>query len=316
AVLGTDYSAPGTSFIVSIPAGDYGEGQDFPLPLAAIGNSLVEDNRTVELSITEDPANYAIGSTSACGAPANAEVVWTIVDDDVDLVSTKAVDADPVTPGDAFEYTVTFANNTARPTVEPLDAHDVTAAVADALPAGLAFDTWTCQASDGASCPGGASNGSTSGSGAIAGNAVLPAGEGVAGGQIVYTINARYSDPASCAVVTNTASIATPGGLQEGDGIGGGFTTPAPGGASNNSAGVDVQQACTDLQIEKSVTPDDADSGAEVIYTLVATNHGPLDADNAVITDAGVPGSLVCEAMTCASTGGATCPAATTPAQL
>lgn len=316
AVLGTDYSAPGTSFIVSIPAGDYGERQDFPLPLAAIGNSLVEDNRTVELSITEDPANYAIGSTSACGAPANAEVVWTIVDDDVDLVATKAVDADPVMPGDAFEYTVTFANNTARPTVEPLDAHDVTAAVADALPAGLAFDAWTCQASGGASCPGGASNGSTSGSGAIAGNAVLPAGEGIAGGQIVYTINARYSDPASCAGVTNTASIATPGGLQEGDGVGGGFATPVPGGTGNNSAGIDVRQACADLQIEKSVTPDDVAPGAEVVYTLVATNHGPLDADNAVISDPGVPGSLTCTAVSCAATGGATCPAAPTPAQL
>src|SRR5690606_35828098 len=141
------------------------------------------------------------------------------------------------------------ANNTARPTVAPLDGHDATAVVADALPAGLAFDAWTCQASDGASCPGGAPNGSTSGSGAITGTALLPAGDGTAGGQITYTITARFSDAANCAVVTNTATITAPAGFQEGDGIGGGFVTPAPGGASNNSAGVDVQQACTDLQI-------------------------------------------------------------------
>src|SRR5690606_13523518 len=165
------------------------------------------------------------------------------------------------------------------------------------------FDAWTCQASDGASCPGGAPNGSTSGSGAISGNALLPAGDGVAGGQLVYTITARFSDPVNCAVVTNTATIAAPAGFQEGDGIGGGFTTPAPGGAGNNSAGVDVQQACADLQIEKSVTPDDVESGAEVVYTLVATNHGPLDADNAVIADPGVPASLACTAVTCSATG-------------
>lgn len=316
AVLGTDFSAPGRSFIVTIPAGDYGAGEDFPLPLEAIDNALVQDNRTVELRIFEDPENYAIGNTAVCGAPANAQVVWTIVDDDVDLAVTKEVEDGGAAADGSIEYTVTFLNNTARPTLGPLDAHDAVAAVEDLEPAGISFDSWSCQASNGASCPGGAVDGSVTGSGPITGDAILPAGDGAAGGQLVYSIIASFDDPQDCNAVTNTASVTTPAGLQEGDGVGGGFATPAPGGSANNSAAADAQPLCADLSIIKTASPGEVAPGDGVTYTLEVGNGGPVAADGAIVRDPGVPGSLECATLACSASGGAVCPASPTPAQL
>lgn len=316
AVLGTDFSAPGASFIVTIPAGDYGSGEDFPLPLEAIDNALVQDNRTVALEIFEDPENYAIGNTAVCGEPANAQVVWTIVDDDADLAVTKEVeDGGPAADG-SIEYTVTFLNNTARPTLGPLDAHDAVAAVEDLEPAGISFDSWSCQASNGASCPGGAVDGSVTGSGPITGDAILPAGDGAAGGRLVYSVIASFDDPQSCDAVTNTASVTTPVGLHEGDGVGGGFVTPAPGGSANNSAAADAQPMCADLSIVKTVSPEEVAPGGGVTYTLEVSNGGPVAADGAIVTDPGVAGSLECTALACSAQGGAVCPASPTAGQL
>jgi uncharacterized repeat protein (TIGR01451 family) len=308
AALGTDFTAPGPSFVVTIPAGDYGTGQDFPLPLSVIDDAVVEDNETVTLSIADDPANYAIGSTSACGAPANADFTWTIADNDVDLMTTKSVsDASPGV-GHAFTYTVSYANNTARPTTAPLDAHDAIATITDPMPAGISFGNWTCTASGGASCP------AASGTGAINASAVLPAGAAAAGGLLTYTITATLDDPASCDAITNVANIATPPGLAEGTSAQPGFDTPAPGGAANNSAIVDVTLACADLSITKSATPGDVQPGDEVAYTLLVGNAGPAAADGAVVTDP-QPAGLDCSAGTLAcgaEAGGAVCPASPT----
>lgn len=73
---------------------------------------------------------------------------------------------------------------------------------------------------------------------------------------------------------------------------------------------------CADLGVVKTVTPDAVVSGDEVVYTLQVANNGPDAADGAVVTDAGVPGSLECTALSCSAGGGAVCPGSPTPAQL
>jgi uncharacterized repeat protein (TIGR01451 family) len=73
---------------------------------------------------------------------------------------------------------------------------------------------------------------------------------------------------------------------------------------------------CADLAIVKTVAPDGATTGDEVVYTLQVTNDGPDPADGALVTDPGVPGSLECTALACSADGGAACPAGPTPAQL
>lgn len=316
--LGTDFAAAGSSFAVTIPAGDYGTGQNFPLPLSVIEDTVIEDNETVVLSIAEDPVNYAIGSTSMCGAPANGEIIWTIVDNDVDLATMKTASTSSPLIGTDFTYTVTYANNTARPTIAPVDVHDATAIFSDALPAGVLFNSWTCQASNGASCPGGAVNGSTSGSGAIAGSVMLPAGNATAGGRLTYTITARLDAAPTCNAITNIATITQPAGVMEGTSSAPGFVTPAPGGTANNTASVDVALACADLSITKSSMPTSVISGHDVVYTLLVSNAGPAAADGALVADP-QPVGLDCSTgtLTCGSeTGGAMCPASSTVAGL
>ncbi|WP_162314909.1 DUF11 domain-containing protein [Pseudoxanthomonas yeongjuensis] len=318
AIVGSDFTAPGNTFTVTIPAGDYGSGQSFPLPLSAVENAIIQDNRTATFAIVPDPTHYVVGSTTTCGGPANADITWTIIDDDVDLATTKSVSTPSPMIGTDFTYTVTYANNTARPTVTPLDAHDAIATIADALPAGVLFNSWTCQASNGASCPGGTANGNTSGSGAISGSVTLPAGNATAGGSLAYTITARLDAAPTCNAITNTSTIATPAGIVEGTSSAPGFVTPSPGGTANNAASADVTPACADLSIVKSAMPTSVVSGGKVAYTLLVSNAGPAAADGAVLIDP-QPAGVDCSAgtLTCDNeTGGAACPASPTVAGL
>lgn len=61
----------------------------------------------------------------------------------------------------------------------------------------------------------------------------------------------------------------------------------------------------TDLVMNKT-GPANVASGGAISYTLTVTNSGPLDANNAVITDT-VPASLTGVTWTCAGSGGASC---------
>ena len=98
-------------------------------------------------------------------------------------------------------YTVTFANVTpAILTIAPLAAHDVIGVnLADAVPAGATFSSWTCAAQGGAVCP------AASGSGAIAGTTSFPAGA-----TLTYIVPAVSSSAtASCnSTILNTSTIA------------------------------------------------------------------------------------------------------------
>lgn len=79
---------------------------------------------------------------------------------------------------------------------------------------------------------------------------------------------------------------------------------------------VEVMAVEADLGIVKTVTPDEVESGGEVVYTLEATNNGPESADGALVTDPGVPDGLECTALACSAAAGAVCPGAPTPTQL
>lgn len=285
ATLSSDYTL-GT---FTIPAGDYGTGTTVDVPLTVVNDTLVENNETVILTIPPHSASssYVLGSTSLCGGVAIGSATLTIVDNDVDLLTTKATSTATPAAGVPFTFTVTYRNNTAAPTVAPANAHDVGAAsVADAVPTGLTFGAWTCTASGGASCPGGTVNGSTNGSGAIGGTAALPAGSGGAGGQITYTITATAGGPPNCAAITNTSTISTPAAFQEGSAVQGGFASPAAGGTANNMASAIVTPVCTTLRLVKTWagavigdTANLATTGAANNAALVSTANSADESD-------------------------------------
>lgn len=322
ATLGQDYTTTsGTNTInVTIPAGVY-DGNTFNLTMSSLQDTVIENNETLVLTI-QPSTGYVLTSTTTCGSTANNNVTWTLLDDDVDLRASKSVSNATPAGGAATTFTVTFENNTAATLLAPTTSHDAVAAVSDAVPTGLTFTSWTCVASNGASCPGGTTNGTTSGTGAISGNATLPAGNAAAGGRVVYTITATPS-ATQCAAVTNTATITTPSTLNEGTSVQTGFVSPTPGGAANNTAQASVDPVCGNLSITKTNTPgsgatdqtgDTVTRGTSTIYSIVVSNTGPDAANNAVLRDP-APTGLTCTAVSCGSaTGGAVCPASGTGA--
>lgn len=280
--------------------------------MSAIADDVIDDNRTVVLRIIQNPSVYAVGSTSTCGAAANAEITWTISDDDFDLAVTKSVDDATPAVGSDITYTVSYFNNTASPTIAPLGVHHAVVAFADVVPAGMTFVSWTCTGTAGAVCP------AASGVGPISGVALLRAGAGAAGGRLTYTVTARLNDPANCNAVTNTATIGRQSGTGEGTTAAADFTTPPPGQLANNTASTDVQIVCVGLSITKSSGGNSVRSGDPVVYTLHVANAGPGAADGSIVTDPPVPG-VDCSTgtLTCGGvTGGAACPAGPTVAQL
>ncbi len=276
AIAGTDFTV-GTptrgsltvsgsgDIVLTLPPGNYDPnvlasaqpagGGRIRIPLQVINDSVIENNEALTYSTgtivnpgTDLPLIREIsGNSAACGSAINMASL-VIIDNDVDLLTTKAASTATPAVGVPFTYTVTFQNNTAAPTLAPTTAHDVTAAIADALPAGLTFSNWTCVAANGATCP------AASGSGAISGNAVLPAGNAAAGGSVTYTLNAIATGAPNCGVITNTSTITTPSGFQEGTSVQAGFVSPTPGGTANNTASVDVDPVCPSSVVLNKIT--------------------------------------------------------------
>ena len=140
-----------------------------------------------------------VANSTICGGVAITAMTHTIVDNDINLGTSKSVSNTTTTLGGALVYTVTFANISTPLTIAPLTAHDaVGVALADAVPPFASFTSWVCTGTGGAVCP------AASGAGAIATSASLPRGS-----TLTYVINASITSAiAACAAtVTNTATL-------------------------------------------------------------------------------------------------------------
>jgi uncharacterized repeat protein (TIGR01451 family) len=327
AMLGSDFSYSGattltsisgstTTLSVTVPAGNYSDAtanNTFNLPIIPVDDGVIENNKTVLITM---PANGAAApfvnaNTTSCGGAVTTVYTHTVVDNDIDLRATKAVNLTGVRPlPSTVVYTVTFANITpAVLTLAPLNGHDASqVSISDAEPAGVTFSAWACTAT-GTTCP------AASGSGAISQTASLPVGA-----QLVYTVQALLGSTSLCGqTVTNTAAIAntasSPSGavLAEGTSVqGNGAYVFAP----NTATVTSTVQPCASVSISKSNSTSTVAAGQTTTYSIVVTNAGPQNADGALLKDPTVSG-LACTAVACASaTGAASCasiPAVTVP---
>lgn len=327
ATLGSDFStASGNAdYSIIIPAGNYDgtPASQFAIGLNIFNDAIIENNETIAVRVLPNPSAYTIAGTQSCSAVPIDQVVYTILDDDIDLRTSKRLDTTATPPGgsSSVQFTVTFDNNTARPTVGDTTAHDAVATLADALPAGFTAFAWTCSASGmpTPSCP------AASGSGAINTTATLPAGNSAAGGVLTYVVTGTLA-PTRCTATPNTSTVAPQSPFIEGTSAqnAGSFSTPTPGGVANNTATASVDPVCADLSISKTNTPgqngdvdrsdDTVAFGDPVNYSIVVNNAGPDAADNAVVRDTASSG-LSCTAASCVvSSGLAVCPAVTAAA--
>jgi uncharacterized repeat protein (TIGR01451 family) len=210
----------------TLPAGLAPVSYNFAVHVVAspVGTTIVNT-----ASITDDgtngpdknPANNTATDTDTLGAS-------------VDLSITKTDGRSLAVSGAKTVYTITVSN--------PGPAGAVGATVTDAPPATLTNVTWTCAASNGATC-------TASGSGPINDTVNLPSGSSV-----VYTLTATV-DPLATGTVSNTATVAVPSGT----------TDPVPG---NNTA------TDTDTIVAKAISSDfDGDGRSDIALFNTVTGE-------------------------------------------
>lgn len=190
-----------------------------------------------------------------------------------DLGITKSDGVTSATPGGSVNYIITASN------FGPSNVSGAT--VADTFPASETC-TWTCAGTGGGTC-------TASGSGNINNSVNLPSG-----GSVTYSASCAIS-PAATGTLSNTATVAAPGGV----------TDPNPG--NNSATDSDTLNASADLSITKTDGVTVAAPGGLVTYTIVASNVGPSNASGATVADT-FPGSEACT-WTCAGAAGGTCTA-------
>jgi uncharacterized repeat protein (TIGR01451 family) len=198
----------------------------------------------------------------------------------VDLAVTKTNNSTSVTPGNLTTYNIVVGN------AGPSTATNAT--ISDTLPLSLTGATWTCSATGGASCA------TLNGTGNIATTATIPTG-----GIVTYAVTATLNPttPAGLATLINTVNVAPATGT----------TDVGPG--ANTASDTDDVTPQGDLSITKTDGVNDAVPGSLITYTIVARNTGPSTAANAAINDE-VPAAISGVTWSCATTGGATCGAA------
>ena len=118
----------------------------------------------------------------------------------------------------------------------------------------------------------------------------------LAPGQVAtITIVARVLDVAADSIATNTATVQDTGVSAD----------PVPG---KNDAQVDITvPPSSDLQVTKSVSPAEPQSGGPVTFTIPVTNAGPSVANNVIVSDA-MPPEIVFSSVTGTFPGGTCVP--------
>lgn len=317
-------SAGNTTISIFVAENTYNNALiSIPVAQLLIANdTVVENNETVTLQLQPSVSNYTLSSTTTCGGPPIANTTLTILDNDVDVRTTKSVGNATPAPGGTTVFTVAYQNNTARPTAGDATMHDAAVTLADALPSGFTAFSWTCAASGTPApvCP------AASGSGAINAAATLPAGNaGAAGGTLTYTVTGTVA-ATQCTSTTNTSTVTADSPMQEATTSQSGFDTPVPGGTANNTATATVDPLCSDLSINKTNTPaagpvdqatDTVATGTATTYSLRVMNIGPDAVANARVADTpseGItcPGALGSTTVGCSAVsspaGATTCP--------
>ena len=237
------------------------DGTDFnpTTGVITVSYDAIPNGETRTFTVTADVQDDATGTIVNSGSVAssgteldptnNSDDASTILSPDFDVVVLKSVDDTSPNPNDTVTYTVTVENE---------GPSNVTGVVlSDAVPAGMTLVSATMNGQDG-----------TLDSGVVTFPAVDLAGNETATATLVFTV-----DVGTDGVVTNTASVPDMTASGEND-------------ATNNSSSVDVTVvALADLSISKTVSDNDAQAGASLVYTVTVTNDGPSPAVDVVVED-------------------------------
>jgi len=256
-ITGTQLNADGGiggdhSSLLSASGGGGGGGGGFvaistgtPTPTAAGAASGTTDNTAV----SEFPVN---GGTKGALGQATATITTLPVCTGVDLSITKTNGVASSTPGTATTYTIVATNNGADVVANAI--------VADTFVAALTGVSWACVASIGSICP-------PNSTGNLNNPITLQPG-----GTATFTVTATIS-PAATGTLSNTATITAPADIVD------------PNAGNNSATDTDTLTPSADLAITVTGTPDLVIAGANITYTINASNAGPSNAASLTMTD-------------------------------
>lgn len=206
-----------------------------------------------------------------------APAVWAFfeslgaVSTGADLEITKSDGLTSVAPGANLTYTIVATNNGPEPVTD--------AEVTDTFPSALDCDYTSVAA-------GGATGNTADGSGDIDDTLSLPVDASV-----TYTVDCTVQATAT-GPLSNTASIAS-------------STVSDPNAANDSATDSDTVILSADLGVTKTDGVGSVPAGGQVVYTIIATNHGPVAVPDALVSDT-FPGELTGCSWTSVAAGGAT----------
>lgn len=309
ATRGVDFDTPNGAelFVVQVPAGQYGGGTDIPITLPLMDDRELEDGEVIALRVLPSD-QYAIASTTTCGAAPAGTVQVLLASDDV-WMAVEKTELPGAKPGTAL-FDVVYRNRSPAPSVGDPAAHDALVTITEDLAAGYADYAWTCtpEGAPSTACP------APSGTGAFYETVQIPAASALRfritgtfdGGGCRSPNGARlymaWPDREATSADPRLAGLGTPVG------------------DADNEAFAGPRRRCADVSLTKTNTPGlngDVDLGDDTLvantttqYALVVSNAGPDAADGVIVTDPAVPG-LRCTTASCTAVGDAACPAAT-----
>lgn len=212
---------------------------------------------------------------------ANAPEATLLSSGSVDVAVSKTDGQSQMTAGTSTTYTVVVRN---------LDATETAAGVevSDPAPAGMGFTGWTCTPSAGSVCD------DASGTGDVLTTLTL-----LPGGTATFAVTGLLGSGFTGATIRNTVTATSTV-----------IFDPNPG--NNTAFDENGVVRVADVSLTKSSGGSEVTAGQAVVYSLVASNGGPSDADGAIVADPPASG-LNCTAVACAVlSGGASCPAGLT----
>jgi uncharacterized repeat protein (TIGR01451 family) len=124
AVLGTDFTTPGNSPVltVNVPVGEYDgtalTNSLFPLPVTVVNNAISDGSRNVVFTVAPSTAAirpYELYSSASCGAPAQVTWDYTITDDDQGIALAKTASAATPVPGLPGQFDVRYVVTVTNP---------------------------------------------------------------------------------------------------------------------------------------------------------------------------------------------------------
>ncbi|HET8796740.1 MAG TPA: hypothetical protein VFO89_03575, partial [Thermoanaerobaculia bacterium] len=170
-----------------------------------------------------------------------------------DLAITKTDSPDPVIAGESLTYSITVTNNGPDPASS--------ASWSDTLPAGTTFVSLSSPGGWSCTTPAVGANGTVSCS-------IASLGAGSANFTLVVAVSPSV---AAATVLSNTATVTS---------------STADGNSANNSATATTTVAASaNLSVTKTDSPDPANAGTNLVYTITVTNAGPSNAASVSLSD-------------------------------